>query len=245
MPPKVIVVMPAYNAAETLEMTYKDIPKDIVSDVLVVDDASRDNTISVARRMGLKVFVHPKNLGYGGNQKTCYREAMKLGAEIVVMVHPDYQYDSRLIPQIIEPVIAGRADLVLGSRLADGSAVSGGMPLYKYASNRFLTFFENIVLRQHLSEFHTGFRAYSRRLLQTIPFENNTDDFVFDTEVIIQTVAFGFSIAEIACPTRYRRDSSSINFRRSVVYGLSTLWCLVKYILFRCGIWRSRQFVRL
>ncbi len=240
--PKVVVVMPAYNAAKTLERTYNDLPPEVVDHVILVDDVSQDETVEVAQRLGLKVIVHVQNKGYGGNQKTCYLEALRDAADVVVMLHPDYQYDSRLVPQLIAPILEGRADLVLGSRFLDSGTLAGGMPVWKYASNRFLTVTENLVLRQHLSECHTGFRAYSRRLLETIPFVLNSDKFVFDTEVIAQTVAFGFSIAEIAVPTRYFAEASSVNFRNSVVYGLGTLATMARYLLDRWGVRRSPQF---
>jgi len=234
--PKVVVVMPAYNAAKTLERTYNDLPAGVVSKVILVDDVSQDETVEIARRLGLKVIIHVQNKGYGGNQKTCYLEALKDGADIVVMLHPDYQYDSRLVPQLIQPIIDGKADLVLGSRFLGSGPLAGGMPLYKYISNRFLTAVENLVLRQHLSECHTGFRAYSRRLLLTIPFLLNSDNFVFDTEVIAQTVAFGFKIAEIGVPTRYFAEASSVNFKNSVIYGLATLQVMLAYTLDRLGL---------
>ena len=230
--------MPAYNAAKTLEQTYRDIPKGVVDEVLLVDDASADATVAEARRLDLKVFVHPANRGYGGNQKTCYTRALKLGADIIVMLHPDYQYDPKRIEDIVAPIKAGRADLVLGSRLADGKALEGGMPFYKYVSNRFLTAAENLVLGQRLSEMHTGYRAYSRRLLETIPFLANSEDFVFDTEVIVQTAAFGFKIAEIGVPAKYMPEASSIKLWPSVIYGVKTLWTLVRYILHK---WRLRR----
>jgi len=236
--PKIVVVMPAYNAAKTLEQTYRDIPKGVVDEVLLVDDASADATVAEARRLDLKVFVHPANRGYGGNQKTCYTRALKLGADIIVMLHPDYQYDPKRIEDIVAPIKAGRADLVLGSRLADGKALEGGMPFYKYVSNRFLTAAENLVLGQRLSEMHTGYRAYSRRLLETIPFLANSEDFVFDTEVIVQTAAFGFKIAEIGVPAKYMPEASSIKLWPSVIYGVKTLWTLVRYILHK---WRLRR----
>ncbi|MCU0503006.1 MAG: glycosyltransferase family 2 protein [Anaerolineae bacterium] len=239
---KVIVVMPAYNAARTLERTYNDLPPDVVDHVILVDDVSQDETVEVAQRLGLKVIVHVQNRGYGGNQKTCYLEALRDGADVVVMLHPDYQYDSRLVPQLIAPILEGRADLVLGSRFLDSATLAGGMPIWKYISNRFLTITENVVLGQHLSECHTGFRAYSRRLLETIPFVLNSDKFVFDTEVIAQTVAFGFTIAEIPVPTRYFAEASSVNFRNSVIYGLGTLSTMARYLLDRWGIRRSPQF---
>jgi glycosyltransferase involved in cell wall biosynthesis len=239
---KVIVIMPAYNAAATLERTYNDIPPNVVDKVILVDDVSKDETVEVARRLGLKVVIHIQNRGYGGNQKTCYIEALRDGADIVVMLHPDYQYDSTLIPQLIAPIQAGEADMMLGSRLLGGDTLAGGMPIWKYISNRFLTIVENLVLGQHLSECHTGFRAYSRRLLETIPFLLNSDDFVFDTEVIAQAVAFGFRIGEIAVPTRYFAEASSVNFRRSVTYGLSTLAVMLRYLLDRGGLRPTRQF---
>ena len=236
MKPKVVVVMPAYNAAKTLEATYNDIPKDCVDEIILVDDASKDETVKKAKDLGLKIFIHPENRGYGGNQKTCYTEALKEGAGIVVMLHPDYQYDPGLIPDMIKPIMEGKADLVLGSRLLSGTALSGGMPVYKFVSNKFLTFVENAVLGQKLSEFHTGFRAYSRKLLETIPFADNSENFVFDSEVIVQTVYFKFKIAEIPCPTKYLKDSSSISFKNSVVYGMQTLGSLAKYLLCRLKI---------
>jgi glycosyltransferase involved in cell wall biosynthesis len=239
---RVIVVMPAYNAARTLERTYNDLPRDVVDHVILVDDVSGDETVEVAQRLGLKVIVHVQNRGYGGNQKTCYIEALRDGADVVVMLHPDYQYDSRLVPQLIAPIQAGEADLMLGSRLLGGGTLAGGMPRWKYLSNRFLTIVENAALGQHLSECHTGFRAYSRRLLETIPFLLNSDDFVFDTEVIAQTVAFGFRVGEIPVPTRYFAEASSVNFGRSVVYGLGTLAVMARYLLDRWGIRRSPQF---
>jgi glycosyltransferase involved in cell wall biosynthesis len=234
--PKIVVVMPAYNAAKTLEQTYRDIPEGTVDQVLLVDDASADATVEEARRLNLMVFVHAANRGYGGNQKTCYTQALKLGADIVVMLHPDYQYDPKRIGDLVAPIKDARADLVLGSRLADGKALEGGMPLYKYLSNRFLTTVENLVLGQKLSEMHTGYRAYSRRLLETIPFMSNSEGFVFDTEVIVQTVAFGFKISEIGVPAKYMPEASSIRFWPSVVYGLTTLWTLVRFILHKARI---------
>lgn len=241
---RVVVVMPAYNAARTLERTYADLPAGVVDHVILVDDVSHDETVQIARRLGLTVIIHVQNRGYGGNQKTCYLEALKDGADIVVMLHPDYQYDSRRVPALIDPIIRGEADLVLGSRLLDGGALAGGMPLYKFLSNRLLTIVENLAFRQHLSECHTGFRAYSRRLLTTIPFVLNSDRFVFDTEVLAQTVAFGFSIAEVPVPTRYFKEASSVNFRNSILYGIGTLQVVVRFILDRAGIRPAAQFRR-
>lgn len=239
---KVVVVMPAYNAARTLEKTYHDIPHDVVARIILVDDVSHDTTVEIAQRLGLKVVVHIQNRGYGGNQKTCYIEALQEGADIVVMLHPDYQYDSTLIPELIAPIQRGQADMMMGSRLLGGGTLAGGMPKWKYMANRFLTTVENLVLGQHLSECHTGFRAYSRQLLETIPFLLNSDDFVFDTEVLAQAVAFGFRIGEIAVPTRYFAEASSVNFRRSVVYGLSTLWVMFRYLLHKVGVRPARQY---
>jgi glycosyltransferase involved in cell wall biosynthesis len=236
--------MPAYNAARTLECTYRDLPANVVDHVILVDDVSQDETVEIARRLGLEVIVHIQNRGYGGNQKTCYIQALKDDADIVVMLHPDNQYDSTLIPELIRPIAEGRADLVLGSRLLNGGALAGGMPLWKYVSNRFLTIVENLVLGQHLSEAHTGFRAYSRRLLETIPFLLNSDGFVFDTEVIAEAVAFKFTLAEVAVPTRYFAEASSVNFRQGVVYGLATLRVMTRYLLDRIGLRRSPQFRR-
>lgn len=240
--PKVVVVMPAYNAAKTIEQTYADIPSDVVDHIILVDDVSQDKTVEIARRLGLQVVVHVQNRGYGGNQRTCYLHALAAGADIVVMLHPDYQYDSRLIPDLIRPIQEGNVDLVLGSRFLDHSTLAGGMPLYKYISNRFLTELENLVLGQQLSECHTGFRAYSRRMLETIPFVLNSNDFLFDTQVIVQAVAFGFRIGEIAVPTRYFKDASSVNFRRSIVYGIGTLKTLFDFVLDRKGIRRLPLF---
>lgn len=236
-----MVVMPAYNAAKTIQKTYADIPAGTVSQIILVDDVSQDETVEIAQRLGMQVVVHVQNRGYGGNQKTCYLHALAADADIVVMLHPDYQYDSRLIPELIQPIKDDRADLVLGSRFLSSGTLAGGMPLYKYVSNRFLTLSENLVLRQHLSECHTGFRAYSRRLLETIPFVLNSEDFVFDSQVIVQAVAFGFKIAEIAVPTRYFKEASSVNFQRSIVYGLSTLGALLEYSLDRTGLKKSAR----
>jgi len=230
--PFVVVVLPAYNAARTLVRTFRDIPKDVVDDIILVDDASQDDTVEIARLLKLKVIQHVRNLGYGGNQKTCYRAALEAGADIVVMVHPDYQYDPTLIPQMIAPIQAGEADCVLGSRmLQKGGASAGGMPIYKQIGNRFLTMIENMVLKQHLSEYHTGYRAYSRRLLLSVPFTQNSNNFVFDTEIIIQVVVAGLRIREIPIPTRYFAHASSVDLFRSVQYGLAILKRLALYLL--------------
>jgi glycosyltransferase involved in cell wall biosynthesis len=237
--PRVVIVMPAYNAARTLERTYADIPHDLVHHVILVDDVSRDETVEIARRLGLEVVVHRQNLGYGGNQKTCYDRALEWGADVVVMLHPDYQYDATRIPDLVAPILAGEADLVLGSRFL-GDPIAGGMPKWKFISNRFLTAVENVAFGLRLSEYHTGLRAYSRRLLETIPYRLNSNDFVFDQELISQVVAVGgMRIDEIAVPTRYFDEASSVNFRRSVVYGLSTLRVVGRFLLHRTGVRRS------
>jgi glycosyltransferase involved in cell wall biosynthesis len=232
---RVVIVMPAYNAALTLERTYADVPHDLVDRVILVDDVSRDQTVQVARRLGLEVIVHRQNRGYGGNQKTCYDAALASGADVVVMLHPDYQYDATRIPALIEPIVAGRADLMLGSRFL-GDPLAGGMPRWKYVSNRFLTGLENRVFGLRLSEYHTGFRAYSRRLLEAIPYHRNSDDFVFDQELVAQAVAAGFAVGEIAVPTRYFAEASSVGLRRSIVYGLATLRVCARFALHRVRV---------
>lgn len=241
-PPNVVIVMPAYNAAKTLERTYADIPHDIVGRIILVDDVSRDETVEIARQMGLDVIVHNQNLGYGGNQKTCYDAALEAGADVVVMLHPDYQYDATRIPALIGPILDGGRDLMLGSRFL-GDPLAGGMPRWKYVSNRFLTLVENLAFGLRLSEYHTGLRAYSRRLLETIPYRLNSNDFVFDQELIAQVVAAGMraKIGEVAVPTRYFDEASSVGFRRSVVYGLSTLRVVGRYLLHRLRVRRSPQ----
>ncbi len=233
---KIIVVMPAYNASKTLEITLKEIPKDIVDDVILVDDASRDDTAVKARELGIHTIIHPENRGYGGNQKTCYTAALSKGADIVVMLHPDYQYSPRLITAMASMVVSEHYDLVLGSRILGGGALKGGMPLYKYVANRFLTFIENFALGVKLSEYHTGFRAFSRELLETLPLDENSDDFVFDNEMLAQAAYFGFRIGEISCPTKYFDDASSINFKRSVKYGMGVLATSLKFVLSSWGI---------
>ena len=240
--PKVVVVMPAYNAGRTLRMTYEELPKDAVNLVILVDDGSTDATLDVARQLGLEIFVHNRNYGYGANQKTCYAEALRAGADVVVMVHPDYQYDPTLVPKLIEPLIRDEADVVLGSRLKEGSALRQGMPWWKYVANRFLTSLENRVLGLHLSEYHTGYRAFRREVLETVNFGANSDSFVFDQEIIAQVVAARFRIAEIAVPTRYFPEASSAGFLASVVYGLRILAVCFWYLLHRHGLRRSRRF---
>ena len=241
-PARLVVVMPAYNAARTLERTYADIPHDLVDHVILVDDVSHDETVVIAKRLGLQVIVHRQNRGYGGNQKTCYDAALAEGGDVVVMLHPDYQYDATRIPALIAPILEGRRDLMLGSRFL-GDPLAGGMPRWKYVSNRFLTTVENLAFGLHLSEYHTGLRAYSRRLLETIPYRLNSDDFVFDQELIAQVVAAGMRdrIGEIAVPTRYFEEASSVGFRRSVVYGVSTLQVVARYLLHRLRVRSSPQ----
>jgi len=232
---KVVVVMPAYNAAKTLEQTYRELPSDVVDEVILTDDNSTDDTVARAKALNLRTIVHPQNRGYGGNQKTCYREALMTGADIVIMVHPDYQYSPKLVGAMASMVASDHYDLVLASRILGGSAMGGGMPFYKYLSNRLLTAAENLICQAKLSEYHTGFRAYSRKLLETIPYEANSDDFVFDNQLIVQALHFGFRVGEISCPTRYFAEASSINFQRSVVYGLGVLKTAISYRLESSG----------
>src|SRR5438128_8646479 len=221
---KIIAVMPAYNAESTLAATLADMPAGSVDEIILVDDGSKDRTVQVAREMGLTVIEHSQNQGYGGNQKTCYRHALEHGADIVVMIHPDYQYDSRVIPHAVGIIELGICDVVLGSRVRSRQeALRGGMPLYKYVSNRFLTAAENLALGQNLGDFHSGFRVYRRAVLERIPFERNSDDFLFDSQLLIQAVRFGFRLGDVPVPVRYFREASSINFRRSLQYGLGTL----------------------
>jgi glycosyltransferase involved in cell wall biosynthesis len=241
---RVCVVMPAYNAAKTLEQTTAEIDREVADDVILVDDASRDETVAVARKLGLEYVVHPSNRGYGGNQKTCYAEALARGAEIVVMVHPDYQYSPRLMPALAGMVASGHFDCVLGSRILGVGALKGGMPVWKYAANRVLTFVENLLLGYKLSEYHTGYRAFSRRLLETLPLEENSDDFVFDNQMLAQVLWFGFEIGEVSCPTRYFAEASSISFRRSVRYGFGVLGTALEFRLAKMGLLRRRRLSR-
>lgn len=229
---KIVAVMPAYNAAVTLAQTVKDIPPSTIDEIILVDDNSKDNTILVAKELNLTVYEHEMNRGYGANQKTCYKLALESGADIVVMIHPDYQYDSRLTPYLINFIKDGYFDVMLGTRIRTRKeALQGGMPLYKYFANRILTIIQNIVTGQNFSEWHTGFRAYSRKVLETIPWQNNSDDFVFDSQFLFQCVAFGFKIGEIPVPVRYHDKSSSISFWKSVIYGLQTLLITFKYLI--------------
>ena len=240
--PKVVVVMPAYNAAKTLRMTYAELPREHVDLVILVDDGSSDETARIARELGLELFVHNRNYGYGANQKTCYREALKANADIVVMVHPDYQYDPKLLPDVIRPVQEGRADVVLGSRLMAGNPMRQGMPWWKYFANRVLTWIENVTFRLDLAEYHTGYRAFGREVLEGVNLETNSDNFIFDQEIIAQLVGLKARIVEVPVPTRYFPQASSASFVQSSIYGMSILWLLVRYKLHHAGIVRQRQF---
>ncbi len=235
-------MLPAYNAEKTLEMTYAEIPFEHVDHVLLVDDASRDRTAQVAKRLGIRTIVHDRNKGYGANQKTCYRAALDLGADIVIMVHPDYQYTPKLITAMAAMIAYGEFDAVLGSRILGIGALKGGMPLYKYVANRVLTLVENLLLSHKLSEYHTGYRAFSRQVLEQLPLDANGDDFVFDNQMLAQIIWHGYRIGELSCPTKYFEDASSINFRRSVIYGLGVLGTALEFRLARMGLIRSERF---
>ena len=239
---KVLVVLPAYNAEKTLEITYADIPFDIVDEVLLVDDSSSDSTVSKAKDLGIKVFLHDRNYGYGRNQKTCYHEALKREADIIVMVHPDYQYTPLLVPAMASIIGNGLYHCILGSRILGGYARQGGMPLWKYVSNRFLTFSENLLTGAKLSEYHTGYRAFSRQLLEKIDLDSNSDDFVFDNQMLLQVLWHGYLISEVSCPTKYFPEASSIDFLRSVKYGFGCLWNGLKYRLSKLGLMQSKLF---
>ena len=242
--PKIIVVMPAYNAEKTLKKTYDDITPGIVSKVLLVDDGSHDKTVVKAKKLGIKTLVHPQNRGYGGNQKTCYTMALSESADIVVMIHPDYQYDSTLTGELVRPIIDGRFDIMLGSRIRTRNEVlSGGMPVWKYYANRFLTMIQNMVLGLNLSEYHTGFRAFDKKVLTRLPFHKFSDDFVFDQDILISAAREGFKIGEIPVPVRYFADASSINFIRSLKYGVEILFGLFWYLLAAGGIYKHRIFI--
>jgi glycosyltransferase involved in cell wall biosynthesis len=233
---RIVVVLPAYNAEKTLEQTTAEIPREYIDAVVLVDDRSQDDTVDLAKRLGLNTIVHERNRGYGGNQKTCYSEALRLNADIVVMVHPDYQYSPKLIVSLVGMIASGHYDAALGSRIIGGGTLDGGMPRYKYVANRLLTLVQNLCLGAKLSEYHTGFRAFSADLLRTLPLEENSDDFVFDNEMLAQTLYFGYRIGEISCPTRYMEEASSISFARSVRYGLGVLAVTAKFLAARWGI---------
>ncbi len=238
---KVVIVLPAYNAAKTVLRTLAEIPEEFREHVILVDDASQDNTVDIAREAGLTVFRHDRNRGYGANQKTCYREALKAGADIVVMLHPDHQYDARVIPDLVWPLRRGQADAVFGSRMLGGRPLEGGMPRYKYVANVFLTAFANIIFGRYLTEIHSGFRAYSRHYLETVRFEENSDDFVFDTEIIAQGMTCNLTFMEVPIVTRYFPEASSISFRRSVVYGFGILRVLLRFVLHQARLLRWRR----
>ena len=241
---KIVVVLPAYNAALTLEKTYQEIPFDMVDEVILVDDCSNDSTIELGKKLGIKhIIQHEENKGYGGNQKTCYKKALELGADIVVMLHPDYQYTPLLIPAMVSIIGSGLYPVVFGSRILGNSALTGGMPKYKYFSNRLLTFVQNILMHQKLAEYHTGYRAYSGEVLKKINFDLNSNDFIFDNEMIAQIFYKGFSIAEITCPTKYFEEASSINFRRSIKYGFGVLRVSLLYFLTKTGIYKWRLLI--
>ena len=240
---KTIVVLPAYNAALTLEKTYSEIPFDIVDDVILVDDSSNDNTSEVGKKLGIKhIIIHEKNTGYGGNQKTCYTTALELGADIVVMLHPDYQYTPKLIHSMCYLISNGLYQVVLGSRILGKGAIRGKMPFYRYFFNRILTFIQNILMNQKLSEYHSGYRAFSREVLELIDYNSNSDDFVFDNQILAQVIYKGYFIGEISCPTKYFTEASSINFQRSVIYGLGVLLTSVKFLLEKTGLFHFRLF---
>ena len=239
---RVVVVMPAYNAVKTLERTLADVPREWADAIILVDDASTDGTADLARRLGLKVVAHPRNLGYGGNQKTCYREALAAGADAVVMIHPDHQYDPRVIPDLVSPILSGGSDAVFGSRMLGGHPLEGGMPRWKYYANVFLTACANAAFLRYFTEIHSGLRAYSRRYLEAVRLDANSDDFIFDTQIIAQGVAKGMRFREIPIETRYFDEASQINFRRSVRYGFSILGVLARYKLNAAGIWKSALF---
>jgi len=240
---KIVVVMPAYNAEKTLTKTYNQIPLNIVDEVILVDDKSSDKTIEVAKKLNLRLFIHEKNKGYGGNQKTCYQEALKLNGDIIIMLHPDYQYDPRLITAMASLIAEGVYDVVIASRIIGHTALKGGMPAYKYISNRFLTLLENIVIGEKLSEYHSGYRAFSRGVLEKLPYKNNSDDFVFDNQMLLQCFYYNFKIGEISCPTKYEKESSSINFWRSLKYGLGVIKTAAEYQLSKKGIIKTNIFI--
>ena len=239
---KIVIVLPAYNAAKTLNRTLDEIPQEFRKNIILVDDASRDNTVELAKQAGLNVFQHERNKGYGGNQKTCYQKALEAGADIVVMLHPDHQYDAVVIPDLVWPIIRGYADAVFGSRMLGGRPLEGGMPFWKYIANVILTALANIVFRRYLTEIHSGFRAYSRKYLQSVRYEENSNDFVFDTEIIAQGMACNLTFREVPIVTRYFPEASSINLRRSIMYGLGILGVLVRYGLHKSDIRHFSQF---
>jgi len=239
---KIIVVMPAYNAEKTLESVYEEIPLDFVDDVILVDDASSDRTVKLSEDLGIRTIIHTKNKGYGANQKTCYKTALSLGAYVVIMLHPDYQYTPKLIVAMASLIANGQYDIMLGSRILSGGALKGGMPLYKYISNRILTLIQNLLTGAKLSEYHTGYRAFSRAVLETLPLEENADDFIFDNQMLLQAIYFDFLIGEISCPARYSTGASSINFNKSVKYGFGVIKETILFLLHNLGILKYRLY---
>jgi len=241
---KVIIILPAYNAEKTLLKTYREIPKDIVDKIILTDDSSTDQTIKIAKKLNIKIMVHNENKGYGANQKTCYNTALKENPDIIIMLHPDYQYSPKLITAMASLISIGEYDVVLASRILGKGALKGGMPYYKYFANRILTFVENIILNQKLTEYHTGYRAYSSEVIKTIPYLKNSDGFVFDNEIIVQITYFNYRIAEISCPTKYFPEASSINFIRSIKYGFGVLATSLKFLLHKWHIWKFPIFIK-
>jgi glycosyltransferase involved in cell wall biosynthesis len=239
---RIAVVLPAYNAARTLERTVEEVPREIVDEILLIDDHSKDETVQLAQRLGLRVFLHEKNFGYGRNQKTCYTEALRTDADVIIMLHPDYQYDPRLVLPMAGLIVTGVYDVVIASRILGGKTRTGGMPLYKYIANRVLTLIQNFMLGAKLSEYHTGYRAFSRNVLLSLPLITNSDDFAFDNEMLVQSIYFGYRIGEISCPTRYFPEASSINFRRSVKYGFAVLWTSLRFRLQKWHLGKFRIF---
>lgn len=239
---RITVVLPAYNAAKTLHQTYQEIPFDIIDDVILTDDASRDETVEIAKKLGIFTIQHSKNIGYGGNQKTCYKAALERGADIVIMLHPDYQYTPKLIRAMVSMLISEHYDVVIASRILGKGALKGGMPYYKYVANRFLTLFQNILLNAKLSEYHTGYRAWTKKVLETLPLDQCSDDFVFDNQMLAQAIDHGFRIGEISCPTKYFEEASSINLKRSIIYGIGVIKTSFEYRLHRLGLLRNKLF---
>ena len=239
---RITVVLPAYNAAKTLHQTYQEIPFDIVDDVILTDDASRDKTVEIAKKLGIFTIQHSKNMGYGGNQKTCYKAALERGADIVIMLHPDYQYTPKLIRAMVSMLISDHYDVVIASRILGKGALKGGMPYYKYVANRFLTLFQNILLNAKLSESHTGYRAWTKKVLETLPLDQCSDDFVFDNQMLAQAIDHGFRIGEISCPTKYFEEASSINLKRSIIYGIGVIKTSFEYRLHRLGLLSNKLF---
>lgn len=239
---KIAVVLPAYNAALTLEKTFNEIPHDIVDDVILIDDASEDKTVQIAKKLNIHTIIHSENKGYGGNQKTCYKVALQRGADIVIMLHPDYQYSPKLLHAMISMLTSGHYDVVIASRILGKSALKGGMPFYKYIANRGLTFIQNILLNSKLSEYHTGYRGWTKEVLESLHLENCSNDFIFDNQMLVQVINYNFRIGEISCPTKYFKEASSINLKRSIIYGLGVLRISIEYRLYKLGLISNKLF---